>query len=49
MILDKKFNEEKISKLVSDVNEFKKLNEDFTLIREVWQLGFHEKLKLKFI
>lgn len=35
MIVDKRFNEEKISKRVSDVNEFKKLNGDLTLTREV--------------
>ena len=33
VILDKIFYEEKILKLISDVNKFKKLNEDPTLIR----------------
>ena len=34
VILDKMFYEEKILRLISDVNKFRKLNEDPTLTRE---------------
>ena len=34
VILDKAFYEEKILRLISDVNKFRKLNEDPTLTRE---------------
>ena len=34
VILEKEFYEEKILKLILDVNKFKKLNEDLTLTRE---------------
>ena len=47
VILDKIFYEEKISKLISDVDKFNKLNEDPTLIREGQLQLFLRKIKDK--
>ena len=47
VILDKTFYEEKILKLISDVNKLKKLNEDPTLTREGHLQHFPRKIKDK--
>ena len=47
VILDKTFYEEKILKLISDVNKFKKLNEDPALTREEQQQLFLRIIKDK--
>ena len=47
VILDKTFYEEKILELISDVNKFKKLNEDPTLTREGQLQRFLRKIKDK--
>ena len=47
VILEKEFYEEKILKLIIDVNKFKKLNEDLTLTREGQLQPFLRKIKEK--
>ena len=47
VILEKEFYEEKILKLILDVNKFKKLNEDLTLTREGQLQPFLRKIKEK--
>ena len=47
VILDKTFYEEKILRLISDVNKFRKLNEDPTLTREGQLQRFLRKIKDK--
>ena len=47
VILDKAFYEEKILRLISDVNKFRKLNEDPTLTREGQLHHFLRKIKDK--
>ena len=47
VISEKEFHEEKILKLIIDVNKFKKLNEDLTLTREGQLQRFLRKIKEK--
>ena len=43
VILDKTFYEDKVSKLINNVNKFKTLNEDPTLTKEVQLNRFFQK------
>lgn len=43
VILDKTFYEDKVSKLINNVNKFKSLNEDPTLTKEVQLNRFFQK------